>query len=121
MGYSSRKPHQVPLLASKNRNRGSNLHRLKKLGQLENDEPQFLQRHPDGRVRIQCKQHETIQIRPALYQRFRLVVVVYRCGEYLGPSVPIEHYLNATAYLSNVTDHVHPVITTADPSSDGYF
>ncbi len=28
----------------------------------------------------------------------------------LGPSVPIEHCLNATAYLSMVADHVHPFI-----------
>ncbi len=38
----------------------------------------------------------------------------------LGPSVPIEHHLNATAYLSIVADHVHPFMTTVYPSSDGY-
>ncbi len=35
--------------------------------------------------------------------------------------VPIEHRLNATAYLSIVADHVHPFMTTVYPSSDGYF
>ncbi len=30
----------------------------------------------------------------------------------LGPLVPIKHRLNATAYLSNVVDHVHPFMTT---------
>ncbi len=30
----------------------------------------------------------------------------------LGPLVPIEHSLNATAYLSIVADHVHPFMTT---------
>ncbi len=30
----------------------------------------------------------------------------------LGPLVPIEHCLNATAYLSIVADHVHPFMTT---------
>ncbi len=30
----------------------------------------------------------------------------------LGPLVPIEHRLNATAYLSIVADHVHPFMTT---------
>ncbi len=37
----------------------------------------------------------------------------------LGPLVPIEHRLNATAYLSIVADHVHPFMTTVYPSSDG--
>ncbi len=36
----------------------------------------------------------------------------------LGPLVPIEHRLNATAYLSIVDDHVHPFMTTVYPSSD---
>ncbi len=30
----------------------------------------------------------------------------------LGPLVPIEHCLNATAYLSIVADHVHPFMTS---------
>ncbi len=39
----------------------------------------------------------------------------------LGPLVPIEHNLNATAYLSIVADPFHPFMTTVCPSSDGYF
>ncbi len=39
----------------------------------------------------------------------------------LGPLVPIEHQLNATAYLSIVANHVHPLTTTVYPSSTGYF
>ncbi len=39
----------------------------------------------------------------------------------LGPLVPIEYCLNATAYLSIVAEHVHPFMTTVYPSSDGYF
>ncbi len=39
----------------------------------------------------------------------------------LGPFVPIEHRLNATAYLSMFADHVHPFMSTVYPSSDGYF
>ncbi len=35
--------------------------------------------------------------------------------------VPIEHCLNATAYLSIVADRVHPFMTTVYTSSDGYF
>ncbi len=38
----------------------------------------------------------------------------------LGPLVPIEHCLNAIAYMSIVADHVHPFMTTVYPSSDGY-
>ncbi len=39
----------------------------------------------------------------------------------LDPLVPIEHRLNATAYLSIVAYHVHPFMTTVYTSSDGYF
>ncbi len=38
----------------------------------------------------------------------------------LGPFVPIEHRLNATAYLSIVADHVDLFMSTVYPSSDGY-
>ncbi len=36
----------------------------------------------------------------------------------LGPLVPIEHHLNATAFLSIVAEHVHPFMTTVYTSSD---
>jgi len=39
----------------------------------------------------------------------------------LGLLVPIVHRLNATAYPSIVSGHVHPFMTTMYPSSDGYF
>jgi len=39
----------------------------------------------------------------------------------LGPLVPIGHRLNVTAYLSIVSDHVHPFMATIYPSSEGYF
>jgi len=39
----------------------------------------------------------------------------------LGPLVPIGHRFNAMAYLSIVSDHVHPFMATMYPSSDGYF
>ncbi len=39
----------------------------------------------------------------------------------LGPLVPIEHRLNATACLSIIADHVRPFMTTLYLSSDGYF
>ncbi len=37
---------------------------------------------------------------------------------FLAHLIPIEHHLNATAYLSIVADHVHPFMTTVYPSSD---
>ncbi len=60
-------------------------------------------------------------IHPALSQRFRLVVVVWGMFSWhtLGPLVPIEHCLNATAYPSIVADRVLPFMTTVHPSSDG--
>jgi len=39
----------------------------------------------------------------------------------LDPLVPIGHCLNVTAYLSIVSDHVHPFMATMYPTSDGYF
>ncbi len=50
-------------------------------------------------------------------------VMVWRLFSWhtLGPLVPTEHCLNVTAYLSIVAGHVHPIMTTVYPSSDGYF
>ena len=39
----------------------------------------------------------------------------------LGLLIPTHHWLNATAYLSIVADHVHPFMATMYPSSNGYF
>ncbi len=89
------------------------------------DESRFLLRHSDGRVRIWHKEHESMD--PSC-----LVSTVQADGggemmwgifsmHTLVPLVPIEHCLNATSYLSIVTDHVHPFMTTVYPSSDGYF
>ncbi len=56
----------------------------------------------------------TAWIHPTLYQRFRLLVVVWGIFSWhtLGPLVPTEHRLNATVYLSIVGDHAHPFMTT---------
>ncbi len=63
-------------------------------------------------VRIWRKEHESMD-------PFCLVSIY--SWHTLVPLVPIEHCLNATAYLSIVADHVHPFMTTVYPSSDGYF
>jgi len=39
----------------------------------------------------------------------------------LGPLVPFEHCLKATACLSIVADHVHPFMTTVYSFAYGYF
>ncbi len=86
----------------------------------------FLLQHSDGRVRIWCKEHESMD--PSCL----VSMVQVGCGggvmvwgifywHTLGPLVPIEHRLNTTAYPSIVADHVHPFMTTVYPSSDGYF
>ncbi len=132
MGYSSRRPHRVPLLWAKNRKRRLQFAQAHQNWTIEDwkdvawtDESRFLLRHSDGRVRIWRKEHESMD--PSC-----LVSTVQAAGggvmvwgifswHTLGPLVPTEHCLNATAYLSIVADHVHPFMTTVYTSSDGYF
>ncbi len=59
MGYSSRRPHQVPLRSTKNRKRSLKFAQAHQNWTIEDwntvawsDESRFLQRHSDGRVRI---------------------------------------------------------------------
>ncbi len=133
MGYSSRRPHRVPLLSTKNRKRRLQFAQAHQNCTIEDwknvawsDESRFLLRHSDGRVRIWRKEHESMD--PSC-----LVSTVQAGGgggvmvrgifsrHTLGPLEPIEHHLNATVYLSIVADHVHPFMTTVYPSSDNYF
>ncbi len=132
MSNSSRRPHRVPLLSAKNRNRRLQFAQARQNWTIEDwknvawsDKSQFLLRHSDGRVRMWRKEHESMD--PSC-----LVSMVQAGGggvmfwgifswQTLGPLVPIEHRLNATAYLSIVDDHVHLFMTTGYPSSDGYF
>ncbi len=131
MDYSSRRPHRVPLLSAKNRKRRLQFAQAHQNWTIEDwkdvawtDESRFLLRHSDGRVRIWRKEHESMD--PSC-----LVSTVQAGGgvmvwgifswHTLGPLVPTEHCLNATAYLSIVADHVHPFMTTVYTSSDGYF
>jgi hypothetical protein len=67
MGYCSKRPHQVPLQSAKNRKKSlqwSRHHQHWTIEEWKNfawsDESQFLLRHADGRVRIWCKQHESM-------------------------------------------------------------
>ncbi len=131
MGYSSRRPHRVPILSAKNRKRRLQFAQAHQNWTIEDwknidwsDESRFLLRYSDGRDRIWRKEHESMD--PSC-----LVSTIHAAGggviwgifswHYFGPSVPIEHRLNATGYLSIVADHVHSFITTVYPSSYSYF
>ncbi len=131
MSYSSRRPHRVPLLSATNRKRRLKFTQAYQNWTIEDwkniawsDESRFLLWHSDGRVRIWRKEHESMD--PSC-----LVLMVQAGGgvvvwgifswHTLVPLVPIEHRLNATAYLSIVADRVHPFMTTVYPFSDGYF
>ncbi len=82
MGYSSRRPHRVPLLSAKNRKRRLQFAQAHQNWTIEDcknvawsDESRFLLRHSDGRVRI-WRINMKAWIHPASSQRFKLVVVV---------------------------------------------
>ncbi len=115
MGYSSRRPHRMPPLSAKNRKwklQFAQTHKHWTIRRLENvawsDESQFLL-DPSCLV-------STVQAGCG----GEMVWGIYSWHT-LDPLVPIEHNLNATAYLSIVSDHVHPFMTTVYPFSDGYF
>ncbi len=123
MGGSSRRPHRVPLLSAKNSTRRIQFAQDHQNWTIEDwknvvwsDESRFLLQHSDGRVRIWCKEHESMD--PSC-----LVSTVQAGGgvtvgggvfswHTLGPLLPTEHRLNATAYLSIVAGHVHPFMPT---------
>ncbi len=79
----------------------------------------------DGRVRIWRIEHEIMDPSSLVstVQADGGGVMVWGVFSWytLGLLVPIEHRLNATSYLSIVADHVHPFMTTVNPSSNGYF
>ncbi len=67
MGYSSRRPHRVPLLSAKNRKRRLKFAQAHQNWTIEDwktvawsDDSRFLLRHSDGRVRIWRKEHESM-------------------------------------------------------------
>ncbi len=131
MGYSSRRPHRVPLLSAKIRKQRLQCTQARQNWTIE--DWKSVDRTDESRLNccyIQMIGSEfgvknmKAWIHPALSQRFRVVVVVMVWGIFywhtLGPLV-IEHCVNTTAYLSIVADHVHPFMTTVYPSSDDYF
>ncbi len=132
MGYSSRRPHRVPLLSAKNRKWRLHLAQDHQNWTTEDwkniawsDESRFLQQHSDGTVRIWRKEHESMDpsCLVSTIQAGGGGVMVWGLFSWhtLYLLIPNEHCLNATAYLSIVADHVHPFMTTVYPSSDGYF
>ncbi len=67
MGYSSRRPHRVPLLSAKNRKRRLQFAQVHQNWTIEDwknvawsDESRFLLRHSDGRIRILREEHESM-------------------------------------------------------------
>ncbi len=67
MNYSSRRPHRVPLLSAKNRTRRLQFTQAHQNWTIEDwknfawsDESPFLLQHSDSRVRIWCKEHESM-------------------------------------------------------------
>ncbi len=91
MGYSSRRPHRVPLLSAKNRTRRLQFTQAHQNWTIEDwknvawsDESRFLLRHSDVGSEFAVKYMKAL-IHPALSQRFRLLVVVLWCGgNFLG-------------------------------------
>ncbi len=111
MGSSSRRPHRVPLLSAKNSTQRLQFRGLPKL-----DNRRLGKHCLVWWVRIWRKEHESMD--PSC-----LVSTVQAAGgglmvwgifswHTLGPILPTEHCLNATAYLSIVDDHIHPFMTT---------
>ncbi len=67
MGFSSRRPHRVPLLSAKNRKQSLQFTQAHQNWTIEDwknvalsDESRYLLRHLDGRVRIWRKEHESM-------------------------------------------------------------
>ncbi len=116
-GYSSRRPHRVLLLSAKNRKRRIQFTQAHQNWTIEDwknvawsDESRFL--NSDGRVRIWRKEHESMDpsclVSTVQAGGGGLMVWGIFSWHTLGPLVPIEHCLYATAYLSIVADHIHP-------------
>ncbi len=121
-GYSSRRPHRVPLLSAKNRTRRLQFAQNHQNWTIEDwktvawsDETWFLLQHSDCMVRIWRKEHESMDpscLVSTVQAGGGVIVWGIFSWHTLGILVPIEHRLNAPVYLSVVADHVHPFMTT---------
>ncbi len=124
MDYSSRRPHRVPLLSDKNRKRRLQFTQARQNWTIE-DWKNVAWSDESGRVRIWRKEHESMDpsCLVSMVQTGGGGVMVWGIFYWhtLDPLVPIEHRLNATAYLSIVADHVYLFMTTVYPSSNDYF
>ncbi len=108
MGYSSRRPHRVPLLSAKNRKWRLEFAQAHQNWKIDfknvtwSDESRFLLRHLDGRVRIWHKEHESMDP-SSLVSTVQAGGAVMVWGVFswhtLGTLVPIKHRLNATVLL----------------------
>jgi len=121
MGYSSRRPHRVPLLSAMNRTQRLQFTQDHQNWTIEDwknvvwsDEFRFLLQHSDGRVRIWRKEHESMDpsCLGSTVQAGGGGVMVWGIFSWhtLGLLLPFEYCLNATANLSIVADHVHPYV-----------
>ncbi len=83
MGYSSRRPHRVPLLSAKNRKRRLQFAQAHQNWTIEDwknvawsDESRFLLWHSDGRVRIWCKEHESMDLWVWVYIYIYIIIYI---------------------------------------------
>ncbi len=126
MGYSSRKPHRVPLLSAKNRKR-----RLQFAQARQNWTIEDWKMLPGLMSLDFCCDIQMIESEFGVKNKKAWIILPclnssgwwwwFNGWGIFSSLVPTEHRLNATAYLSIIADHVHPFMTTVYTSSDGYF
>ncbi len=121
MGSSSRRPHRVLLLSDKNRKRRiqfTQAHQNWTVLDWKNiawsNESRFLLRNETKmKMKWNAKEHESMDpsCLVSMVQAGGGGVMVWGIFSWhtFGPLVPIEHRLNATAFLSIVADHVIPL------------
>ncbi len=123
MGYSSRRPHRVPLLSAKNRKRRLQFTQAYQNWSIEDWKNVY------GLMSLDfCCDIQMVGSEFGVKNTWRHGSILpclngsgwwWWCNgvgdiflAHFGPLVPIEQRLNTTAYLSIVADHVHPFMTT---------
>ncbi len=118
MGSSSRRPHRVLLLSDKNRKRRIQFTQDHYNWTIEDwknvawsDESRFLLRHSDYRVRIWCKEHESMDpsCLVSTVQAGGGGVMVWGIFSWhtLGPLEPMEHHINRYSVAHNKVANVY--------------